>query len=185
MAEQTFTAGQVLTATQMSTLQTDIGLNFIQSTTVSNVGAVYFTNCFTSTYANYRVVISNYVGRGGITAAYLRLSNTGTPFTSGYYYNYVRLYSGGQPNMIASNDSGWVIGYPSASGYSGWTWDIMAPKDTRMTTMTGGGSCYQSDIAGFISTMGGATQGNNSSFDGIGISCAVNFDCTISVYGYR
>ena len=169
----------------MSTLQTDIGLNWIQSTTVSNVGAVYFTNCFTSTYTNYRVVISNFIGRGGITLANLRLSNSGTPYVTTYWNNWFRLYSGGSANMVSVNDSGWTIGFPSASGYSGWTFDVLSPKIAQNTQVMGFGSVYQSDIASFIQTTGGGSHGNFNTFDGIGLSSAVNFDCTISVYGYR
>ena len=57
MAEQTFTAGQILTATQMTTLQSDIGLNFIKSTTVgSGVSIAVISSVFSATYDNYRII---------------------------------------------------------------------------------------------------------------------------------
>jgi len=58
MARQTFTAGQVLTAAQLSTLQNNSGLQLITAQTAfSAVNSVSVSNCFTTTFDKYMVVI--------------------------------------------------------------------------------------------------------------------------------
>jgi hypothetical protein len=72
MADQTFTSGQILTASQMSTLQSNSGLIVVTPTSVTNAtlsgsvatigaGVASFTisGCFTSAFSNYRIVMSN------------------------------------------------------------------------------------------------------------------------------
>ena len=71
MPDQTFTSGQILTASQMSTLQSNTGLTQITPTGVTNatlsgavatigsaVGSVTISGCFTSAFTNYRIVMS-------------------------------------------------------------------------------------------------------------------------------
>ena len=80
MADQTFTSGQILTAAQMTTLQSNTGLVVMTPTSVSGTGVTLSGNtmvvtaastasiigCFTSTFTNYAVVynftaVSNYM----------------------------------------------------------------------------------------------------------------------------
>ena len=70
MAEQTFTSGQILTAAQMTTLQTNIGLAYISSTTIG-VGqtSVPVASCFSATYDHYKIIIQNDSSNG--TASHL------------------------------------------------------------------------------------------------------------------
>ena len=62
MADQTFTSGQILTAAQMTTLQQDIGLAWIGTTTYAASTAAAVTasvlTCFSSSFANYKIIIS-------------------------------------------------------------------------------------------------------------------------------
>ena len=81
MAEQTFTAGQILTAAQMTTLQTNIGLAFVSSTVVgTGVSSVPITSCFSSTYDNYEIIYT-----GGTTNATNNLGIQMGSTTTGYY----------------------------------------------------------------------------------------------------
>lgn len=58
MALQTFTAGQVLTAAQMTTLQANNGMQLIRSVSFTSQTTVAFANdTFTSTYRNYQVYL--------------------------------------------------------------------------------------------------------------------------------
>jgi hypothetical protein len=71
MADQTFTSGQILTAAQMTTLQSDIGMISITPTGATNatlsgavatigagVSSFTISGCFTSSFTNYRVILS-------------------------------------------------------------------------------------------------------------------------------
>lgn len=71
MADQTFTSGQILTAAQMTTLQSNTGLVQMTPTGVTNatlsgatatigaaVASVTITGCFTTAFTNYRIVLS-------------------------------------------------------------------------------------------------------------------------------
>jgi hypothetical protein len=84
MADQTFTAGQILTAAQMTTLQSNIGLAYIDTVTWSSGAATQsFDSKFTSSFTNYKVILivdgnTNDVG----FSAQMRASTT--PTTSNY-----------------------------------------------------------------------------------------------------
>ena len=59
MARQTFTAGQVLTAAQMSTLQNNSGLQLITAETAfTTASTITLDNIFTSTFTNYKIIIN-------------------------------------------------------------------------------------------------------------------------------
>lgn len=62
MAIQTFTAGQILTAAQMTTLQANNGLQLISRVAVSGSSSQAFDNVFTSTYENYLVLVEQCYG---------------------------------------------------------------------------------------------------------------------------
>lgn len=59
MARQTFTAGQVLTAAQMSTLQNNSGLQLITAETAfTTASTITLDNIFTSTFTNYKIIMN-------------------------------------------------------------------------------------------------------------------------------
>jgi hypothetical protein len=95
MADQTFTAGQVLTAAQMTTLQSNSGLVVVTPTgatggTISGatvtvgaaVSSVTVSGAFSTTFDNYKIMWT-----GGVASAggYMRLQIGGA--TTGYYTN--------------------------------------------------------------------------------------------------
>jgi len=81
MPQQTFTAGQVLTAAQLTTLQDNSGLQFIKSQTIgAGVSSVTVTGAFSSVYDNYKIVIS---GGASSVATNLRYQNGAS--ATGYY----------------------------------------------------------------------------------------------------
>jgi NADH:ubiquinone oxidoreductase subunit F (NADH-binding) len=65
MPDQTFTAGQILTAAQQSALQTNIGLTFIKSQTIGTaVGSVVVPSAFSTDFDNYLVTVN-----GGVSSS--------------------------------------------------------------------------------------------------------------------
>ena len=86
MATQTFTAGQVLTAAQLTTLQDNSGLQFIKSQTIgAGVASVTVSSAFSTTYDNYKIILSGGVssGAGDVT---MQLGATATGYYGGMFY---------------------------------------------------------------------------------------------------
>jgi len=96
MADQTFTSGQILTAAQQSALQTNIGLAQITPTSVTNatlsggvatigsaVTSVTISGCFTTTFTNYRIVLSGMVSSADGSQMQFTLNNsTGSTYAT-------------------------------------------------------------------------------------------------------
>jgi hypothetical protein len=139
MPDQTFTAGQILTAAQLTTLQANSGL--IPMTPTSSTGGTILANkvsfssqssvlingCFTGAYTNYRIV-----GRLFTSGAdcFFRFASSGT-VTTGSDYNYQLLEVVGstvvgartqnsQNHVITSNSNG--------ANYMTFTADIFSPQ---------------------------------------------------------
>jgi hypothetical protein len=83
MTTQTFTSGQILTAAQMTTLQSNSGLQLIKSeTAVSASASATADSVFTSAYTNYLVMINFTTSTNN--ALKLRLRTGGSPAISNY-----------------------------------------------------------------------------------------------------
>jgi hypothetical protein len=82
MAITTFVAGDVLTAAQLNgSFTTAGGLQFIKAQTIGTaVSSVAVTSAFSTTYDNYKIIISGGVGSAN-ASLYLQLGST----TTGYY----------------------------------------------------------------------------------------------------
>jgi len=93
MAVKTFTTGEVLTSADTNTYLANSGLVYITSTTATSGLTVNITNCFSSTYDNYRVIVSGFKPSTG--AQLLLQLGTGSALASGYYWAgaYVASYS--------------------------------------------------------------------------------------------
>jgi hypothetical protein len=96
MPDQVFTSGQILTASQMSSLQSNIGLTFIKAQSATSGTTMDITSAFSSSFDNYRVIISDLRSTGSAAGITMTL---GTPsaVTSGYYWaaTYLSGYSNG------------------------------------------------------------------------------------------
>ena len=85
MAIKTFTAGEVLTASDTNTYLANSGLVYVAgatltvTTTPSNI-----TGVFSSTYTNYRVLL-NFTARSTTNRIDMKYINGTTPTSSGYY----------------------------------------------------------------------------------------------------
>ena len=134
MAEQTFTSGQILTAAQMTTLQTDIGLNFVlQQTIGSAVTSVAVPNAFTTTYDNYKILIN---GGAGSTTAGVNMQLTGS--VTGYYQGIVKVRydTGAVTGTGVNNNTAWEIGRSSTDTIA-LSLELMQPFLAKPTIITG------------------------------------------------
>ena len=102
----------------------DRGLSFITSTTFSAISSLSIDNCFTASYANYRVVVTA-VGTAAAEVR-LRLRVAGADNSTSNYYNGA-VETGGNfaPTSAADNVR---VGYVNAaSSITGMALDLFSP----------------------------------------------------------
>lgn len=179
MAIKTFTTGEVLTASDTNTYLTNAGLVYITSTTVgSAVASVTVSNCFSSTYDNYVVLVQGIVNS---TAANLTLQLSGitssTYSTGGTFFTYgSATVSGFGPAATTS----WTVG-PAGTTNSHAFMQIMAPNaSTSKTLFTQGSS-----TASYYSFAGTCTSTSTATGFVIAPNAGTMTGGTITVYGYR
>lgn len=88
MAIKTFSSGEVLTASDTNTYLNNGGLVYITQTLVTGGSAtsVSFNNCFSSSYANYRIVIDSFQPSTAARTLFMRMRTSGTDATTNEYY---------------------------------------------------------------------------------------------------
>lgn len=184
MADQVFTSGQVLTAAQMTTLQSNAGLIPMGAFTNSAATTLTATSCFTSSFTNYRLVFvltaGGAVGSPDITCQF----NVGATPTTTNYANIITFSSNTAGPSRAYNAAGsnFVIGSAGSSG-GGFTCDVFYPQQNSPTTFMsnyvgiGGTASYAASSSG--------SQTTNNQHTGFTLTCASTFTGTVQVYGYR
>jgi hypothetical protein len=184
MPDQTFTAGQVLTAAQMSSLQSNIGLGYINSFSATSGTTVVCSSVFSSTYDAYRVVISDMRLAGGAFCS-LKLGAAAT----NYYYgrlevpfnNATALGRGGSGAGVATAFDSFMIGDTVSAGA---VIDIFNPNLARQTTVNISTVDPRTGGVGVI-TYGGI-QSDTTSFTAFTFTAGNTItNCKIDVYGYR
>jgi hypothetical protein len=180
MAIKTFTTGEVLTASDTNTFLANSGLVYVTSTTIgSAVSSVTISNCFSSTYDNYRILVN-----GGSASADQNLAMTLNGGTTAYYGVLVYGLTNGTGPFVASNNNAgeWsFVGYQNTTSGIILTMDVMGPNLAEWTGVhstyisPGGGGTYTgsrqatTQHTGFTLTPAGGTMTGG----------------TITVYGYR
>lgn len=101
-------AGQVLNASTVNTYMINSGLVYVTSTTVgSGVSSVTISNCFSSTYDNYRIEISGVASTSGYSM-YMSLNNrTGTTYANGGRYMSL---GGASADASSAGEAGFWLG---------------------------------------------------------------------------
>jgi len=159
----------------------------VTTATATSGTTLNITNCFSSTFDNYRILISNYLAASG-SAITVQLG-TGSALASGYYWagNYCSAYTA----------SPTVIGYGGANenqftthivcdntNQCGSSIDIYGANQAIRTSLVVGGVDTRTSgnprlaLAGFQNS---ATQFTSLHF----ASGAVIGNLTVTVYGYR
>jgi len=178
MPDQVFTAGQVLTADQMTDLQSNIGLVFIKSQTIgSTVSSVAVTAAFSSSFDNYLVTVN-----GGVasTASVMRLQLGST--TSGYFRSLIfSTYTSSVFAEGGTNESLFTgLGLNNTSGLQMFC-EIFNPNRPQ-TTQIRAPRITTSDVGHTLGLVD-----NNTQYTGFTISPSAGTITggTIRVYGYR
>jgi hypothetical protein len=162
------------------------GLAYITQATPTAVNTVSINNCFTSTYANYFIVIdiSAAVGNGTMTA---RLRSGGVDSTT----NYTSQRFGGQSTTVfaSTNASGtddfYFASNEAATGSTyGWQTSLLSPALARATVGLGFGG-YQ-NAGGSVTEQVWNNHTSATAYDGITVNYSgTSFTGTIRVYGYQ
>jgi hypothetical protein len=190
MADQSFTAGQILTASQMGTLQTNIGLTYITGGALSST-ATNFAGCFSSSFENYRIEFSKIdIGAGWLQ---FQMLNTTTPFTSSLYSAAFASVNSSTGSPSADRGTAITAGYlgfnfqSTANGSMSASYDFMNPFGTGRTFYNGSASVYYAVTPFFQLNNGGGGIDSTNSFDGIRISSSGGGTLigNVRIYGYR
>ena len=189
MATQTFTAGQVLTAAQLTTLQANNGLQLISRVAVSASASQAFDNVFTSTYENYLILFDQIYGSSTAASLKFQYRYAGpTTETAGYFGGYV------YANPASSTVAALGVANNAASAFV-CTWQNASTLASAATLYISGvavsGTAKPSAIGGvtdsysvFVAS-GGLYQNTARNYTGfILTTSAGTFTGNVSVYGY-
>lgn len=188
------TNGQFLTADSTAatglawtTVSTSSGLTLIHSSTFSAVSSKSVTDCFTSTYRNYKIIFIITTGTQSASTK-LRFSTGGTDNTNSNYYTAfpgIRP-TGGSLAPITSNAQNTAdIGRIEANStqFQTHSIDVMNPQVANRTGF--GMTAFIQDSTAPVGIAGGGGFDANTQFDGITFyPTAGTMSGSIAIYGY-
>lgn len=177
----TVASGQPSWATPATTAS---GLTLVASTTISAATSKSIDNCFTSTYANYRihVDVTTSSGTDGYINAKLRAASTDT--STNYAWQRLSASSTSVTSSGTTSDTKFdtMFGYAAgADTGSSAVIDIFNPQIATKTRVAGH---YGYGKAAEVRIYYG-TQFDTTQFDGITIYSTATITGTIRVYGYQ
>lgn len=171
MAIKTFASGEILTASDTNTYLANAGLVYVTSTTIgTNVTSVTISNCFTTTYDSYRIVLDNTVCSIESNAIFMKFNNSaGSTYSTGAAY---MSYAVGTVVTYVSHNTTtgiWVGLSDNVNSSSSFVADVMTPYKTVQTHVTaqyannaiwgtsGGRDSNAASQTGFTLSFGGVT----------------------------
>jgi hypothetical protein len=181
MAIKTFTSGEVLTAADTNTYLANSGLVYITSATVgSGVSTVTVSNAFSSTYSNYKIILTGGT-QNSANSIELKLGSS----TTGY--NYALLYASFTTAtplaVVAANASSWIFAGGGDTNGAYLNVELLRPFEGAYTQIS-------SSTYGNVTTAGWNSgihkvAASYTDFTLIGNSTSTLTGGTITVYGYR
>ena len=186
MAIKTFTTGEVLTAADTNTYLANSGLVYISTTSFSGSNVAQFQSCFTSTYTNYRVLLSYTLASAN--AMYLRwlvgsTVQTGNNLSMAFGASYsTSVYTGStRGDQYIPIPAGYPT-YPTT-----FAMDIFSPQAVDYTSLM-----INTTVLGISASDSGMTIANarnvaTTQINGFEITNAggPNIAGTMTLYGYR
>jgi hypothetical protein len=159
------------------------GLVHIATESFSAISSVSLNNCFSSTYQNYKIVISCI----GSTSAnvFVRWRTGGTDNSTASSYQ-VQLMTAINTSVAAArgDTNQGEIGAIRTAAYNGFSYDIFNVFESQKTMLIG--SCADEGATGFIHRDYGILHNQTVSYDGFSFyPNAGTITGTIRVYGYR
>jgi len=187
MAIKTFSVGEVLTASDTNTYLTNGGLVYITSGTASATNRLNIASCFSSTYAAYRVVVTN-LTHSTANNLILRFSVSGTDTAGTDYYTQRSEVNGSAVSGVSITGSSAIFptyANSTAGSFVALSFDVTNPQATTPTTVNGMAARVDSST-GLYSVAFSGLLNNSTAYDGISlIGNTGNITCTMRVYGYR
>lgn len=181
MAIKTFSDAVSLPAIEINTYLTNSGLVYITSGTFAQADCKV-QSCFSATYDNYRLVISNFTTPGIRTVAFQLLQGA-TALPNNYNYGgwYVTYAAGLNGAVFAGAQAYWNTITSATTGDSASGMDIQRPFLADQTTF----QCFSTNFDAVLTVAGNNT--NASSCDGFRITNLSGDANTFSytLYGYR
>ena len=175
MTFPSFSAGEVLTATDMNS----VGLWLVKSQTVgAGVGSVAITSCFNSDYRNYRVTFEGGTQSTNDNAMQLQFAATAGHYASMRYDPFNGVGAGTLPTF---NQNFAYFGLSGTANQCTFSMDVYAPNLAEWTKFNG---MYTSN--NFFGT-GGGVYASTTQLTGFTIIFPgfTNTGGIVKVYGYR
>jgi hypothetical protein len=188
MAIKTFTTGEVLTASDTNTYLANSGLVYVASKTwTSTTNAQQIDSCFTSTYDNYRLVLTATSNQSTPAYMYYQMVDGTTAYAGAQYFaNPVYSFTGGAPT---ANWNTFVT-----VGYAGWIgdnntsiiFDISSPQVSGAVTVVNG-SCVSFATSNALNGTIYGFVNQTTQYEGIklGMAAGVTWAGTATIFGYR
>lgn len=165
------------------------GLVFITTATASNTSSILnIVGCFSSTYDNYRIVMTN-VSTPVPNSIYFRALNGSTAAT-GVNYSYSNYGLSTRASSISASNYDQTKGYLGFDCYNAesnvGSFDIYHPFLVKRTFLYGNTQGLNSGFNGFNFRTAGAMYDAGVSIDGIQfLTDSANLTASISIYGYK
>jgi hypothetical protein len=188
MATKTFSAGEVLTASDTNTYLNNGGLVFISKTSWTSGTNVTINGCFSATYDSYRVVLRNAKHATTSSNLVLRFLNGATEYATNYYWSrrYITFNAGGgDVNSGAGAATDIVMGIVASTANAGaGVLDVFDPFKAAITTVNFQGIWA---ITTGESSVGTGFLNNTNSCDGMRFYASSGnlTGLDVYVYGYR
>lgn len=184
MSVKTF-GSEILTSSDVNTYLANSGLVYVTSSTFAGATTVSFNNCFSSTYTNYRVILT-LTGSTAGGFSHFRLRSGGSDLTGNNYYRYgyTVAYTGGFAQYNAGGGNSFLpVGQWGGGLISTAVMDVCEPMTANRTNWfmnlndTGAGASY--NLNGLIDL--------TTACDGFSIfqNGGGTITGTVTVYGYR
>ena len=164
------------------------GLTLISSTSFSASSAHSVNSCFSTTYANYRIILKLSAVSGTNTEMLVRLRASGTDATTNYTTVRQLTYSAGvSSDLNPTGTDDWTMGVISTTSPTGLHTGSFEMFDPFAATPTQGTSILNGYYGGsYYLLICSDTNTNSTSYDGFSlIPAAGTITGTVRVYGYQ
>ena len=166
------------------------GLVLVTSQAFSGASSVSVNNCFTNTYENYRVLLSNLTNASaGLSFLSMRMRAGGVDAAGASTYNWSFRGSYGAATFDGGLTAADTMQFGGlTNGGIGWTvLDISRPFLASQTLVVSHHLGYQSDTAQYTQRLSLGAHSVTNSYDGFTIysTTSNNIGGTLRVYGYK
>ena len=185
MAVKTFTS-EILTSSDTNTYLANSGLVYVTNTSPTPANTIAVASCFSSTYDNYRIIITPVISASSSDIR-IKLRSGGTASSVNYYMTNIFCSGGAISSTSENGQTSWRGVYCGTGGsdgkYNSLTFDLYGPYLTTATRYDMQASAW--DAATVVNRSATGFHDVSTSYNGFELSAGSNITATISVYGYR